>query len=80
MNDLYQSHRRKEDVLRNLERTMTAKISERDNQNFSLQQQLANLEQTFNKETTEVNHLRQLCDERTHQQHTLECTLKKRNE
>ena len=52
--DVYSSLRRKEEVLRNLEDRLNRKIGEKEDQCMTLQSRLNHLEQTFSKETTNM--------------------------
>lgn len=62
--DVYSSLRRKEEVLRNMEDRLTRKLNDKEDQCMTLQSKLSHLEQTFSKESNNVEQLRRLCDER----------------
>ena len=77
--DVYSSLRRKEEVLRNLEDRLNRKIGEKEEQCMTLQSKLNHLEQTFSRETTNIEQLRRLCDERTEVGANLEQTIREKD-
>ena len=74
--DVYASLRRKEEVLRNLEERLTQRLNEKENHCMTLQSKISHLEQTFSKETSNVQQLRRMCEERTQAGTSLEDTIK----
>ena len=77
--DVYSSLRRKEEVLRNMEERLNRKISDKDDHCQQLQSKLYTLEQTFSKETNNMEHLRRICEERSEVGTNLENTLKEKD-
>ena len=75
LQDVYQSLRRKEEVLKGMESRLQAQIIEREDQCMTLQTKLSRLEQTFAQETAELQQLRRVCSEKVEYGDTLARTL-----
>ena len=62
-----------------MEMRLNRKLTEREDQCITLQSKLNHLEQTFSRETNNVEQLRRMCEERSQVGATLENTLKEKD-
>lgn len=76
INEVYNSLRRKEEILKQMEQRLNQKISEKDNQNHDLSQRVIHLEETLDRKNGEM--MEKTSQQQTNMQKELEYTIEEK--